>query len=297
MRISTLTMVEHAERRGYAVPAVNVFDEFSMRGAVLAAERCSSPLIVQISTKTARSLGVRLVTDLFDAIAGSSPVPVALHLDHCPDRRVIDEVVEAGWSSLLFDASDRELEAAVSETSEVVRQAHAAGVAVESEIENIVGVEDGVGSDEAVHAYSVSQLADIAARTGTDLLAPQLGTAHGLYTAAPVLLFGRAAEVRRASGRPVVLHGGTGLSDDEFRRFVRAGVSKINISTQCKRAYLQAGLVHLRQAEVDDHWDPPAYLDAVTEAVAASIAQLPPVFGSAGQAMDLLARAETLAHA
>lgn len=297
MRISTLTMVKHAERRGYAVPAVNIFDEFSLRGVVAAAERCSSPLIVQVSTKTARSLGVRLLTDMFDAIAGPSPVPVALHLDHCPDRQVIDEVVDVGWSSLLFDASDRDLDRAVQETIEVTRQAHAAGLAVESEIENIVGVEDGVGSDKAIHAYSVDQLADVAAQTGADLLAPQLGTAHGLYASAPMLLFDRARQVQQAAGRPVVLHGGTGLSDEEFRRFVHAGVSKINISTQCKRAYLQAGLDHLRHAEITDHWDPPAYFGAVTEAVAASIAQLPPVFGSAGQAADLLAHAHAAALA
>ena len=130
MKFSTLAMVQHAERNGYAVPAVNVFDEHSLRGVVRAAERCSSPIIVQISTKTARSQGVRLITEIFDRVAGPSAIPIALHLDHCPDREVIDEVVAAGWSSLLFDASDLDLATAEQQTREVVRKAHAAGVSL-----------------------------------------------------------------------------------------------------------------------------------------------------------------------
>ncbi len=283
-----MAMVRHAEEHGYAVPAVNVFDEFSMRGVVRAAERCSSPLIIQISTKTARTQGVGLITDMFDHIAGPSPIPFALHLDHCPDLSVIDEVIDARWSSLLFDASDRDFATAEAQTKAVVAKAHAVGVDVESEIENIIGVEDGVGSDDAVHAYSVAQLAAAAISTGADLLAPQLGTAHGLYSAAPELLVDRARQVREASGRVVVLHGGTGLSNDEFRAFIDAGVAKINISTQCKLSYLQAGLAFLREAEAAGEWDPPSYLWAVAEAVADSIAALPPVFGSQGRAADLV---------
>lgn len=291
MQFSTRTMMRHAEEHGYAIPAVNVFDEFSMRGVIAAAERCSSPFILQISTKTVRNQGVGLITDMFGHLAFESPVPLALHLDHCPDRKIIDQVIAARWQSLLFDASDRDLETAERETAEVVAQAHARGIAVESEIENIIGVEDGVGSDEAVHSYSVEQLAGVAERTGADMLAPQLGTAHGLYSATPELLYDRAREVREASGRHVVLHGGTGLSAEEFKAFIDAGVSKINISTQCKIAYLQAGHEFLVGAEQAKQWDPPAYFEAVTKAVADSMAELPPLFGSAGRAADLVALA------
>lgn len=288
MKYPTLAMLTHAERHGYAVPAVNVFDEFSMRGVIGAAQECSSPFIIQISTKTARTQGVGLITDLFDRLADESPVPLALHLDHCPDLDLIDEVIEAGWSSVLFDASDRDLATAERETREVVTKAHAAGLSVESEIENIIGVEDGVGSDEAVHSYSVQQLADVANRTDTDMLAPQLGTAHGLYSAAPELLFERARQVRQASGRRVVLHGGTGLSPEEFRSFIDAGVSKINISTQCKISYMKGALEFLRAAEAADEWDPPSMFDAITTAVTASISELPRMFGSANRSQEVL---------
>lgn len=291
MQFSTRAMIRHAEQNGYAIPAVNVFDEFSMRGVITAAERCSSPFILQISTKTARNQGVGLITDMFRHLAGAASVPLALHLDHCPDRGIIDQVIAADWQSLLFDASELDLATAERQTAEVVAQAHAKGIAVESEIENIIGVEDGVGSDEAVHSYTVEQLAQVAHTTGADLLAPQLGTAHGLYTAAPELLFDRARQVREASGRHVVLHGGTGLAPEEFQAFVDAGVSKINISTQCKIAYLQAGHDFLVGAEQAKQWDPPAYFAAVVEAVALSMAELPPLFGSAGRAEELVALA------
>ncbi|WKK70688.1 class II fructose-bisphosphate aldolase [Rathayibacter oskolensis] len=268
---------------GYAVPAVNVFDEISMRAVIAAAERTRAPLIVQISTKTVRTAGCAFVTALFGALTRDASVPIALHLDHCPDRAVIDEVVAAGWSSVLFDASDRGFDDAVRETEEVVEQAHAAGVDVESEIENILGVEDGVGSDDAQHAYSVEQLAEVGERTGADLLAPQLGTSHGLYKADPEILPERAAALAALTDRPIVLHGGTGLTETGFRAFIDAGVSKINISTAVKHAYMQASLAHLERARAAGSWDPPKLFAEISTAVTDTIAEHIAWFGADGQ--------------
>lgn len=284
MDVSTLSVARSARSDGYAVPAVNVFDEISMRAVIAAAEQTRAPLIVQISTKTVRTAGCAFITDLFRALARDATVPIALHLDHCPDRAVIDEVVAAGWSSVLFDASDRGFDDAVRETGEVVEQAHAAGVDVESEIENILGVEDGVGSDDARHSYSVEQLAEVGARTDSDLLAPQLGTSHGLYKAHPVLLPERAAALAALTDRPIVLHGGTGLTERDFRSFIEAGVSKINISTAVKHAYMQASLEHLEQARERDSWDPPKLFAAVSTAVTHVIAEHVSWFGADGKA-------------
>lgn len=284
MVVSTLELARAARSGGYAVPAVNVFDEISMRAVIAAAERSNAPLIVQISTKTVRSAGCAFITELFRALTRDVRVPVALHLDHCPDRAVLEEVIGAGWSSVLFDASDRDLERAVVETREVTEAAHSRGVDVESEIENILGVEDGVGSDTAQHAYSVAQLASIAAEADADLIAPQLGTSHGLYKAHPVLLPERAAELAALTDRPIVLHGGTGLSPDDFQAFIRAGVSKINISTAVKYAYMQSSLAHLEQARATDRWDPPKLLAAISEAVTDVIAEHIAWFGADGKA-------------
>ncbi|MCJ1715135.1 class II fructose-bisphosphate aldolase [Curtobacterium sp. VKM Ac-2922] len=284
MDVSTRAMTRTARDDGYAVPAVNVFDELSMRAVIAAATRTQAPLIVQISVKTVRSSGTAFTTDLFRALTRDVTVPVALHLDHCPDRAVLDDVIAAGWSSVLFDASDRDLDDAVRETGEVTAAAHAAGVDVESEIENILGVEDGVGSDASRHAYSVEQLADVAARTDADLVAPQLGTSHGLYKADPVLLPERAAGLAALTDRPIVLHGGTGLSAADFRSFIDAGVSKINISTAVKHAYMRASLAHLEQARASDSWDPPKLVTAIESAVTDVIAEHVTWFGADGRA-------------
>jgi fructose-bisphosphate aldolase class II len=284
MIASTARLARHGREHGYAVAAVNILDDLSLRAVVAAAVERSAPIIVQVSVKTVRSIGVELLTTMFRFAAQDAPVPVALHLDHCPDRSVISAVVAAGWSSVLFDASDRDLTTAERETAEVVAEAHAAGCDVESEIENIVGVEDDIGSDEAVHAYSVRTLVDVAERTGTDLLAPQLGTAHGLYTHTPVLLPGRVRELVALTDRPVVLHGGTGLADADFRAFIDAGVSKINISTGVKLAYMKAAQAHTAKAEQTGRWDPPSMFREIAAAVQAEVTGHLDTFGSAGHA-------------
>lgn len=280
----TLDLVQAAQAGQYAVPAVNIADDLSIRAVIAAAEEANSPVILQTSVKTVKSVGAELLAKIVLHSAASASVPVALHLDHCPNRAVISEVIALGWSSVLFDASDRDLETAWRETSEVVKEAHAHGVTVESEIENIIGVEDGVGSDEAVHAYSVAQLVEVAEDTGSDMLAPQLGTAHGLYKSDPILRPDRVRELRELTSLPVVLHGGTGLSAQDFAEFIAAGVSKINISTALKLSYMKSAQQHLREAESTGKWEPVKLHDAIFTAVEAEIADHIALFGSAGKA-------------
>lgn len=281
---STARLTRAARERGFAIPAVNVVDDLSLRAVVDAAEEMGSPMIVQFSVKTVRAVGCDLLTTMFRRSADAATVPVALHLDHCPERAVIDEVVRAGWSSVLFDASDRELDVAEAETREVVAQAHAAGVDVESEIENVIGVEDGVGSDVAIHSYTVDELLAVAERTGADLLAPQLGTAHGMYKSAPQLLPERARELAERTDRSIVLHGGTGLTELDFRRFIDAGISKINISTALKHSYMQAARASLEMSSETARWDPPTLFADIAVAVKTTIIEHIEQFGAAGRA-------------
>lgn len=279
----TLDLVKAAREGGYAVAAVNIVDDHSIRAVVAAAERTKSPVILQTSVKTVKLIGAELLAAAAHAAARSVSVPVSLHLDHCPDRAVITECIRAGWDSVLFDASDRPLETAWAETKEVVAEAHAAGVAVESEIENIIGVEDGVGSDEAVHSYSVDQLIEVANDTGADMLAPQLGTAHGLYKADPVLRVDRAKELIAGTDVPIVLHGGTGLSEKDFHDFIDAGVAKINISTALKLAYMKGAQAHLAESERTGKWEPVKLFEAVGKDIENVIAEHFEIFRSAGK--------------
>ncbi len=146
-----------------------------------------------------------------------------------------------------------------------------------------------MGSDVALHAYSVRQLADIATRTGVDLLAPQLGTAHGRYKARPVLLPDRVRELTELIDIPIVLHGGTGLTAEDFHAFITAGVSKINISTAVKIAYMKAAAAHLDVARAKDKWDPPTMFREIQAAVKDAIGTHIEWFGAAGQAPGALA--------
>ena len=285
---NTVDLVTTARAGGYAVPAVNIVDEMSLRAVVQAAQAAQSPVIIQTSVKTVKATGAQPLFDAFRHAAQAASVPVSLHLDHCPDRSVITEVIGTGWSSVLFDASDRPLDQAWRETAEVVAEAHAAGVGVESEIENIIGVEDGVGSDEALHSYTNEQLVEVASDTGVDLLAPQLGTAHGLYKASPVLAFDRVLELGRLTDLPIVLHGGTGLSQTDFDRFIANGIAKINISTTVKLAYMKAAQAHIATAEETGKWEPVKMFDRISAAVAATVTEHIEQFGSAGRAHALV---------
>lgn len=282
---ATLDLVLAARAGGYAVPGVNIVDSFSMAGVVQAAEEQRSPVIIQTSVKTVRVVGAVALGAMYRELAGKATVPIALHLDHCPDRSIITLAINSGWSSVLFDASDRDYDTALAETAEVVRQAHSAGVSVESEIENIAGVEDDVGAEQEGRHYDTERLAQFVESTKCDLFAPALGTAHGLYRQRPLLRVDRALGLSAALPTPLVLHGGTGLAVEDFQAFITAGCAKINISTTLKLAYLRALRTGLNEASATGVWDPPKVFDrgviAVRDDVAAHIGH----FGSAGRAI------------
>ena len=134
------------------------------------------------------------------------------------------------------------------------------------------------------HSYSNEQLVEVATTTGTDLLAPALGTAHGLYKASPVLQYERVAEIGRLTDKPIVLHGGTGLSDDDFHRFIKAGVAKINLSTTLKLAYMKAAQAHLATAETTGKWEPVKMFDQISAAVRTTVLEHIDQFGCKGAA-------------
>jgi fructose-bisphosphate aldolase class II len=280
----TIDLVGAAFAQRYSVPAFNFFDDFSLRGVLGAAEELRSPVIVQTSVKTVKGLGAAYLYGLFVERASAVSVPVSLHLDHCPDRAVITEALEAGWSSVLFDASDRSFDQAFVETREVVAEARRLGASVESEIEGIKGVEDDVGSEEEGVRYPIERLARFIAETGVDLFAPAVGTAHGRYTRAPRLTPERISALVEATGIPQVLHGGTGLSVDDFRDLAARGCAKTNVSTAIKEAYMKEGLRHLTRAAERDRWDPPRLFGDIESAVAAVAGEHIVAFGSAGKA-------------
>ena len=276
-----------AER--YGVAAINVVDDLTLDAVLAAATELEAPLIVQTSLKTVKSMGAGALYSIWRARADDVPIPVSLHLDHCPERQWISTCLEAGWNSVLFDGSELDVNENTRQTLEVVAEADRHGAQVEGEIESVLGVEDGVGSDEAGVVHPVEVSAKFIEATGVYSFAPAIGTAHGLYKASPELHPERVTEIVKLHPIPMVLHGGTGLRPEQFTDLISRGCAKVNISTALKIAFVDAHKEYL-DANPGKH-DPPAMLRHVWTAVKTMAEYHIGMFGSAGKAGTLTASA------
>ena len=268
----------------YGVAAFNVVDDLSIEAVLAAAVAERAPVILQTSVKTVRSYGRRQLVEVFRALVRDVDVPVTLHLDHCPERSVITDCLDAGWNSVLFDAHELDVAENLRQTTEVVAEARRHGAHVEGEIEGIQGVEDGLGSDQVSARQSLEVAVDFITRTGVDCFAPAIGNAHGRYGAAPQLDHQRVSDLVEATGVPMALHGGTGLSPGQFQDLVARGCAKVNISTALKETYMRSALEFLRGAEEKGKWDPPSLFAHQRAAVSGMAAEHMRTFGSSGRA-------------
>ncbi|MFF5075998.1 class II fructose-bisphosphate aldolase [Actinoplanes sp. NPDC000266] len=268
----------------YGVGAFNIVNDLSIEAVLAAAVEERAPVILQTSVKTVLMYGRRQLHEIFHTLARDVDVPVTLHLDHCPDRTVISDCLAGGWNSVLFDAHELDVAENLRQTTEVVAEARRTGAHVEGEIEGIQGVEDDIGSDEASRVQSLEVAVDFIKNTGVDCFAPAIGNAHGQYKKAPKLDAQRVSDLVAATGVPMALHGGTGLSDDQFTDLIARGCAKVNISTALKESYMQSSLAHLRTAEESGKWDPPALFRHQRSAVLEMARHHIRLFGGAGRA-------------
>ena len=277
-------IVDRAFAERYGVAAINIVNDLTLEAVLAAAVQERSPLIVQTSVKTVRSIGLDLLQAMWRELTADIDVPVSLHLDHCPDREVISSCLRTGWNSVLFDASALPVEENKRQTIEVVAEARSYGASVEGEIESITGVEDGVGSDDEARRQSLPVALEFIRATGIDVFAPAIGNAHGVYRAEPHLDAQRVSDIVAAQPVPIALHGGTGLTGAQFSDLIARGCAKVNISTALKVTYMQANLEFLRGAEERGTWDPPSLFGSVRGAVVDLAAAHIRRFGSAGKA-------------
>jgi tagatose 1,6-diphosphate aldolase GatY/KbaY len=275
-------ILDRAFAERYGVAAINVVDDLSLEAVLAAATELRAPLIVQTSVKTVKSLGAKPFYAMWRARADDVPVPVTLHLDHCPDREWISTCLRTGWNSVLFDGSELDVEENTRQTIEVVAEADGYGAQVEGEIESVLGVEDGVGSDEAGDVHPVDVSNKFIEDTGIYSFAPAIGTAHGLYKAEPKLTPERVTEIVNVHPIPQVLHGGTGLTEAQFSDLIARGCAKVNISTALKIAFVDAHREFLDANPAKK--DPPAMLKHVRTAVKEMAERHIRMFGSAGRA-------------
>ncbi|QEO15810.1 class II fructose-bisphosphate aldolase [Agromyces intestinalis] len=282
--VSLKEIVDRAFQERYGVPAINIVNDLTLEAVLAGAVEARSPVIVQTSVKTVKSIGLDVLWSMWTSMTEGIEVPVTLHLDHCPERQVISDCLARGWNSVLFDASTMPVEENQRQTVEVVAEARGYGAHVEGEIEAIKGVEDGIGSDTDPRRHSLATSIEFIETTGVDVFAPSIGNAHGVYSATPDLDFQRVTDLVEATGVPIALHGGSGMTDAQFSDLISRGCAKVNISTALKIEFMKANLAFLRGAEEQDKWDPPSLFRDVRQHIVDLTTGLAAKFGSAGKA-------------
>jgi ketose-bisphosphate aldolase len=276
-------MLDAAGRGGYAVGAFNILDFNSTKAVIEAAEELKAPVIIQTSTKTVIFWGSSAIISWVRELGKSSSVPIALHLDHCKDMSLIAECIDAGWSSVMIDASSRPFEENLALSKQVVEMAHPKDVTVEAELGAIVGVEDDIHvKEQDAHLADPEQAIRFCEEVQPDCFAPAIGTAHGVYKGEPKIAYNLLKEIIAKTAVPLALHGGTGLADEVFRKCISLGCAKVNISTQLKYAFIDGFVTHHNAHNTE--YNPLKVIDAQFDALKAGIMEKIKLFGSAGKA-------------
>ena len=230
MLVNMRDLLADARVGGYAVGSFSVANMEMVLGVLQAAEELRAPVILQIAEVRLRQSPLELIGPLMVAAARQASVPVAVHFDHGKTEKKIGQALELGFTSVMFDGSHLPLDENIAETCRIIEMARPYGAAVEAEIGCVGGSED--GSEEiAMHCTDPADAVRFEQETGVDALAIAIGNAHGNYKATPKLRFDILAQVAEDTHTPLVLHGGTGISPEDFRRCAQTGIQKINIAT------------------------------------------------------------------
>ena len=221
-----------ARAGGYAVGFFNAVNVEMARAVIGAAEELRAPVMIGTAEVLLPATELRDVADYLIPMAREASVPVCVHFDHGLSFERCMEAVKRGFTSVMYDCSTVGYEENVSKTADMVRIAHALGVTVEAELGH-VGDNEGAGmlTDPSAYFTDPSRARDFVGRTGVDSLAVAVGNAHGAYKLPPKLDFDRISAIAEAAGVPLVLHGGSGIPDEGFRRAVSLGICKVNIFT------------------------------------------------------------------
>lgn len=231
-------MLNKAKMNKYCVPQFNINNLEWTRYILEECQENNSPVILGVSEGAAKYMGgYYVVTNMVKGLIKdlNITIPVALHLDHGTTAEVCIKAIDAGFTSVMIDASKYSLEENISITKKVVEYAHSRNVSVEAEIGHIGGAEDNVVGD--IGYARVEDCVELFNQTGIDFLAPALGSVHGLYKGEPKLDFDKMKEISNILNIPLVLHGGTGIDDEKIKKAIESGISKLNINTELQIAW------------------------------------------------------------
>ncbi len=282
--VSMTEMLNKALEGKYAVGQFNINNLEWTQAILAAAQEEKSPVILGVSEGAARHMGgfktvVMMVKGLLEDM--KITVPVAIHLDHGSSFDKCKEAIDAGFTSVMIDASHHPFEENIETTKAVVEYAHAKGVSVEAELGTVGGQEDDVVADGVIYA-DAQECKELVEKTGIDCLAPALGSVHGPYKGEPNLGFKEMEEIKNLTNMPLVLHGGTGIPEADIKKSISLGTSKINVNTENQIAFT----AKVREVLAADSkvYDPRKFIGPGRDAIKATVIGKIREFGSSNKA-------------
>ncbi len=256
--------------KGYAVAQININNLEFVQAIIEAAEEERAPVILGASEGALKYMGLDYAVAIAQTAAERSSVPVMLHLDHGPNLDWVLKAIRAGFSSVMIDASRLPLEENIALTKQVVDLCHSLDIEVEAELGRITGTDDDLTIDERMATLCRPEDAErFVGETHVDALAAAIGSAHGHYKGKPQLDFNRLSAIRKATGIPLVLHGGSGIPDDDVREAIGLGIAKMNINTDNQEVFTEKVREVLQ--ENPKLYDPRKYLGPGREAIKAMV--------------------------
>lgn len=237
--VTSEKMLLDAQKGGYAVGAFNVENMEMVKAVLAAAEELKAPVMLQTTPGTIKYGTVETYAAIVKAEAEKVSVPVCLHLDHGDSFELAVQAMKAGYTSVMIDGSHEDFENNIAITKKVVDVAKAIGIPVEAELGKVGGKEDDLEADADTNTDPM-EAKEFAERTGISSLAVAIGTAHGFYVGTPVLDKPRVSAIKEVVSVPLVLHGASGLSEEDVRECVERGMCKVNFATELRAAYTAA---------------------------------------------------------
>lgn len=262
---TTTSMLLHARENHYAVAAFNVENMEMMQGVIAAAEKLDAPVILQTTPSTVKYGGLKYFYHNALAAAVDSPIPIALHLDHGNSFELAIQAMRTGYSSIMIDGSSLPLADNIRLTKKVLNICHPVDVPVEAELGVIGGKEDELEINAGDLYTDPADALRFVEETGVDSLAVAIGTAHGVYASTPKLDIERLRVIQSKVSIPLVLHGASGVTDEDIVKCIANGICKINFATELRIAFSDG--VKKAISENPQAFDPKTYLKAGRESV------------------------------
>ncbi|MGT2929980.1 class II fructose-bisphosphate aldolase [Streptococcus dentasini] len=245
-------LTDYADKLNMTVGAFNMHNLEMLPEMIRAAKETGLPIVIQTSVDTAKYIGYDVIVAVCKQLAANNPVDVALHLDHARDFKAIQDAIAAGYSSVMFDGSNLPFKENIAKTKAVVDYAHARGVSVEGELGTIGGTEEGISVSEDDKEYTrPSDAIKFVAETGVDALAVGIGTNHGQFKSKTNVKVPLLQKIHESVEVPLVIHGGTGVKEEDYAELINNGIRKFNVGTELLVNWTQTAKGYFEATEVN----------------------------------------------